>query len=32
LLCSEFTSEHCHRRLVMEYLAEAWGGATLRHL
>jgi uncharacterized protein (DUF488 family) len=32
LLCSEFTAEHCHRRLVMEYLAEAWGGTTLRHL
>jgi uncharacterized protein (DUF488 family) len=32
LLCSEFTAEHCHRRLVMEYLAEAWGGVTLRHL
>jgi uncharacterized protein (DUF488 family) len=32
LLCSEFTAEHCHRRLVMEYLAEAWGGLTLHHL
>lgn len=32
LLCSEFTAEHCHRRLVMEYLAEAWGDVTLRHL
>jgi uncharacterized protein (DUF488 family) len=32
LLCSERTAEHCHRRLVMEYLAEAWGGLTLRHL
>lgn len=32
LLCSEFTAEHCHRRLVMEYLAEAWGGVTMRHL
>jgi uncharacterized protein (DUF488 family) len=32
LLCSEFTAEHCHRRLVMEYLAEKWGGVTLAHL
>jgi uncharacterized protein (DUF488 family) len=24
LLCSEATSEHCHRRLVLEYLAEHW--------
>src|SRR5450432_2581831 len=26
LLCSEPTTEHCHRRLVLEYLQEAWGG------
>lgn len=26
LLCSELTSEHCHRRLVLEYLQEKWGG------
>jgi uncharacterized protein (DUF488 family) len=32
LLCSEFTAEHCHRRLVMEYLAEAWGDVSIRHL
>ncbi len=25
LLCSEATSEHCHRRLVVEYLQEKWG-------
>lgn len=25
LLCSEHTPEHCHRRLVVEYLAEHWG-------
>lgn len=25
LLCSEPTSEKCHRRLVVEYLAFAWG-------
>jgi len=32
LLCSERTAECCHRRLVMEYLAEKWGGVTIRHL
>jgi len=32
LLCSEPTAEHCHRRLVAEYLAEAWGGAKIVHL
>jgi uncharacterized protein (DUF488 family) len=26
LLCSEFKAEHCHRRIVAEYLAKAWGG------
>ena len=26
LLCSEPEAEHCHRRLVVEYLAEKWGG------
>src|SRR5204863_473899 len=25
LLCSEDTPEHCHRRLVLEYLNEKWG-------
>jgi uncharacterized protein (DUF488 family) len=25
LLCSELTSEHCHRRLVLEYLQARWG-------
>jgi len=25
LLCSEPQAEHCHRRLVVEYLAEKWG-------
>ena len=25
LLCSEDTAEHCHRRLVLEYLQQAWG-------
>jgi uncharacterized protein (DUF488 family) len=32
LLCSELTAEHCHRRLVLEYLAEQWGGITVHHL
>ena len=32
LLCSEPTAERCHRRLVAEYLAEAWGGARIVHL
>lgn len=32
LLCSEFGAERCHRRLVAEYLAEAWGDVRIRHL
>jgi uncharacterized protein (DUF488 family) len=32
LLCSEATAEHCHRRLVCEYLADRWGGITAVHL
>jgi len=32
LLCSEPTAEHCHRRLVLEYLASKWGGITIHHL
>jgi uncharacterized protein (DUF488 family) len=32
LLCSELTAEHCHRRLVLEYLAENWGDITIHHL
>jgi uncharacterized protein (DUF488 family) len=33
LLCSEATAEHCHRRLVVEYLAERWDVAVaVRHL
>jgi uncharacterized protein (DUF488 family) len=32
LLCSEDKPEHCHRRLVAEYLREKWGGVTIRHL
>jgi uncharacterized protein (DUF488 family) len=33
LLCSEHKPDRCHRRLVVEYLAEAWGDdVTARHL
>ncbi|HEX5983416.1 MAG TPA: DUF488 domain-containing protein [Solirubrobacterales bacterium] len=32
LLCSEATPEHCHRRLVAEYLRERWGGVEVVHL
>ncbi len=32
LLCSEATPENCHRRLVLEYLQEHWGGLEIRHL
>ena len=32
LLCSEATPEHCHRRLVIEYLDRHWGGVTAVHL
>lgn len=32
LLCSESTPEHCHRRLVAEYLGEKWGDVDIHHL
>ncbi|MYN63590.1 MAG: DUF488 domain-containing protein [Acidobacteria bacterium] len=32
LLCSEDTPEHCHRRLVAEYLNRHWGGLQVTHL
>lgn len=32
LLCSEDTAEHCHRRLVLEYLREKWGDLTITNL
>jgi len=32
LLCSEPTPEHCHRRLVLEYLNEHWGDVRAVHL
>lgn len=32
LLCSEAGHEHCHRRLVLEYLEREWGGIEAVHL
>jgi uncharacterized protein (DUF488 family) len=32
LLCSEVTPEHCHRRLVAEYLSRSWGDLEIKHL
>jgi uncharacterized protein (DUF488 family) len=32
LLCSEAKPDHCHRRLVAEYLQEKWGDVTVAHL
>lgn len=32
LLCSEHEPDHCHRRLVVEYLQERWGGIEVDHL
>jgi uncharacterized protein (DUF488 family) len=32
LLCSEPTTEHCHRRLVAERLASEWGKVSIIHL
>jgi len=32
LLCSEHTPEHCHRRIVIEYLNEHWGEVQGIHL
>ena len=32
LLCSEPTAEHCHRRLVAEYLQMHWGNVDIEHL
>src|SRR5258708_19037976 len=31
LLCSEPTPEHCHRRLVAEYLNGKWGNIEVEH-
>jgi uncharacterized protein (DUF488 family) len=32
LLCGEATPEHCHRRLVAEYLRDKWGDLDIIHL
>ena len=32
LLCSEHEPDRCHRRLVVEYLQERWGGIEVHHL
>ena len=32
LLCSENKPHHCHRRLVVEYLQNKWGGINTTHL
>ena len=32
LLCSEATPEHCHRRLVVEYLQRKWNNVKIVHL
>ncbi|MGO9255843.1 MAG: DUF488 family protein [Bryobacteraceae bacterium] len=32
LLCSEDLPEHCHRRLVAEYLREKWGDLEIEHI
>jgi uncharacterized protein (DUF488 family) len=32
MLCSEDSPEHCHRRLVAEYLRERWGDVEIMHL
>jgi uncharacterized protein (DUF488 family) len=32
MLCSEHEPEHCHRRIVAEYLQEKWQGVEIVHL
>ena len=32
LLCSEATPEHCHRRLVVDYLDSRWGDLQAVHI
>jgi len=32
LLCSEERPDHCHRRLVAEYLREKWGDVDIDHI
>jgi uncharacterized protein (DUF488 family) len=32
LLCSEGTPDHCHRRLIAEYLRKHWGDVEIEHI
>ena len=32
LLCSEEKPDHCHRRLVAEYLRQKWGNVEIEHI
>jgi uncharacterized protein (DUF488 family) len=32
LLCSEETPEHCHRRLIAEYLQKKWPNVEIHHI
>jgi uncharacterized protein (DUF488 family) len=32
LLCSEHEPDHCHRRLIVEYLDDKWGNVNAIHL
>jgi uncharacterized protein (DUF488 family) len=32
LLCSEAAATRCHRRLILEYLQQKWGGLEIVHL
>jgi uncharacterized protein (DUF488 family) len=32
LLCSEEKPDHCHRRLVAEYLRDKWGDMEIVHI
>ena len=32
LLCSEHKPDHCHRRLVAEYLNDKWGNIEITHI
>lgn len=32
LLCSEDKPDHCHRRLIAEYLKEKWGNVDIEHI
>jgi len=32
LLCSEDKPDHCHRRLVAEYLSKKWGNVIIEHI